>query len=279
MHPVISNLLARQNKKVPVGDGRNLALVLFGGTMVGVRGAGALVALQELGLTGAFDQIYTMSSGFSNGTSFLAGQAHLTAAIYYQKLSGSRFLNFFRFWKIADVEYLLRVVRETAFDVEKILESRTKLYNMLVNVSKNGRHEHLEVHDYGAKEFFDLLRASLSVKYIAGGSVKIGDNVYHDSITGKAVTDFFSHVLSGGATDILVIYNYAWQRDHVRKNFPRLDAGRVYEICPDAGTARGGFLQKLSRFETRARVLKEHCRLSGNETKRIFGSLEPVTLI
>ena len=59
-HPVIKHLLARKNKKVPVKDGRKIVLVLCGGAMAGIRGAGFLIALKELGLDNAFDEIYAL---------------------------------------------------------------------------------------------------------------------------------------------------------------------------------------------------------------------------
>lgn len=279
MHPIISRLLARKDLKVPVNDGRRVALVLFGGLMVGVRGAGSLTALQELGLTGAFDEIYAMSTGFSNGSSFLAGEAHKTAAIFYNKLSGCRFLNPLRVWKIADIDYLLEVVEETSFDFARILASRTKLYSMLVNVSNKRKLEFLEAHDYGLEGYGRLLRASFSVKLIGGGSVRIGESLYRDLITDQAITDFFAHVLACGATDILVIYNYPWQRSHIHEHFPALDMERIYEICPDVGSVWTGPLQKFARFDTRREILLKECRIFGDETKKIFGSTEPVSLL
>ena len=50
MHSVIEHILARKDKAVPVNDGRKIALVLYGGLMTGVCGAGALQAFKEMGL-------------------------------------------------------------------------------------------------------------------------------------------------------------------------------------------------------------------------------------
>jgi len=128
MQPVIEHLLARKNKQVPVEDGRKIALVLFGGIMVGVRGMGALVALEELGLAHSFDYIYTMSSGFINASYFLSGQMTLGAAAYYQELSGKKFLNLLRFWNIADINYLMGVIKtKKPLNVDAVLSSKTKL--------------------------------------------------------------------------------------------------------------------------------------------------------
>ncbi len=50
MHSVIRALSNRRGKCVPVNDGRKISLVLCGGLMTGVRSAGAMIALEELGL-------------------------------------------------------------------------------------------------------------------------------------------------------------------------------------------------------------------------------------
>ncbi len=278
MHQVIKNLLARKNQTVPINDGRKIALVLFGGIMVGVRGAGALVALQELELTQSFDEVYTMSSGFLNGSAFLAGQAKQSAANYYKQLSGRRFLNLLRFWKIADMKYLLKVIEDEQFNVKRILQSKTKLYNMVINVSKKDRAEYLEVHNFTEAEYSLLVEASLCLKYIAGGSVKIRDDYYRDIIADKAITDFFAHVIDSGATDIMVIYNYPWQQKYIHKNFNSINDQRVFEICPDFDKIKSGPFEGFVRFETRGDVLKSNCQQFGNAVKNLFGVQEAVKL-
>src|SRR4051812_20785555 len=86
MHPVIAHLLERKGKAAPFNDGRSIALVHFGGIMTGVRGAGALVALDELGLTHAFDDIYATSAGFPNACFFLTNNIHMASKIYSENL-------------------------------------------------------------------------------------------------------------------------------------------------------------------------------------------------
>ena len=61
--------------------------------MLGVRGAAALQALEEAGLSRAFDEIYTMSSGFLNASYFLSGQITEGLAAYSTDFAGDRFLD------------------------------------------------------------------------------------------------------------------------------------------------------------------------------------------
>ena len=137
MHPVIKNILARKNLSVPVNDNRKITLVLFGGIMISVRGAGALMELDQLGLTHCFDEIYSMSSGFINASYFLADQMPIGARAYYEDFSGLKFLNPLRFWKFADIKYLMQSdSKNQAISIRKILQSKTKLYTMVTNNSK-----------------------------------------------------------------------------------------------------------------------------------------------
>ena len=95
MHPVIQHILNRRGKKVPVNDGRKITLILFGGVMTGIRGAASMIVFEDLGLSGSFDSIYSSSSGFPNAAYLLSGQTRLGTSIYYEELSGSKFLNLY----------------------------------------------------------------------------------------------------------------------------------------------------------------------------------------
>src|ERR1043166_4327319 len=96
--------LARQGRQPE--DGRKVGLVVEGGAMRGVISCAALMALEELGLTEAFDEVYGASAGAVNAAYFLAGQAAWATTIYYQKINNTRFIR--RFWhrKIVDIDDL-----------------------------------------------------------------------------------------------------------------------------------------------------------------------------
>lgn len=280
LHPVLQHLLERRDKLAPVNDGRKITLVLFGGIMVGVRGAGALVALEELGLTGAFDDIYTMSSGFANTSYFLAGQAKICAAAYYQEFSGRKFLNLLRPWRLADLDYLIEVAEKVKpVDLKKLFASHTRFYTMVTKLDDLVKGLFLEVHKFNPADYFKLLRACSSLPFLAEGSVDINGTRYRDVYYNGALKDFMDHVLSSDATDIVVVYNYDWQRFYTHGVIPNLDKTRVYEFCPRFFAGRREWLQKLTRFERRGGVLKRQCQEFGNEVKKELGYDEPITLL
>ena len=280
IHPVLGRALARAGKSAALApDGRKIVLVLFGGIMNAARGGGALAAFEELGLTAAFDEIYTMSSGFANACYFLSGQMKQGVSMYYQELAGAKFLNVLRFWKPADLEYFVRQVETTKpLDLDKLFASRTRLYTMVTKVPDLDQGLFLEIHDFDRASYFELLRACSSLPFVGKGAANLKDGAYRDVFYDEALRDFMRQVLSAGATDIVIVYNYEWQRSYVRSMLD-LDLEHVYEFTPRFFAGRHKWLQKLTRFETRGKVLKKQAEAFGNEVKQAFGSSEPLRLL
>jgi predicted patatin/cPLA2 family phospholipase len=272
LHPVIEHLLARKNKKVPVQDGRKIALVLFGGAMAGIRGAGALLALHELGLANAFDEIYTSSAGFCNASYLLSGNPREGISIYYENLCGNQFINYFKPWRMVNIDHMIHCTQNLKpLNVKNILASKTKLYARVENVSKN-KEGFLEAHKFPNKKYFELMRAATVIPYLSPGTIKIGHYKYKDIITDDGWVNLLFDVLSSDITDVLIIYNTKRQYGHIHKKaVTSLNSDRVYEILPEASW-------KLSKLETDAKVIKKAAVPMGNLTKNIFGSQKPVSL-
>lgn len=278
IHPVLRHVLDRRGNAGAPGDGRKIVLVLFGGIMVAARGAAGLLAFEELGLTAAFDEIYTMSSGFANASYFLAGQMRAGASMYYQELSGFKALNVLRPWKLADMEYLMKVARELKpLEVEALLKSRTRLNTMVTKFPDLNAGVFLEVHDFDPEEYFGLLRACSSLPIVAKGFVHLKGQDYRDVFYDEALKHFMEKVMSVDATDVVVLYNYDWQRSYVRSGVD-MDQEHVYEFTPPFFAGKKEWFQKMTRFETRSWKLKKQARQFGDEVKKAFGSAEPVKL-
>src|SRR5437588_12812210 len=111
-------------------DGRKLGLVVEGGAMRGVISCASLMALEELGMTNVFDEVYGASAGAVNAAYFLAGQAGYATTIYYQKINNTRFIG--RFWhrKIVNIDELFDAIikSERPLCVDKALASRSQLF-------------------------------------------------------------------------------------------------------------------------------------------------------
>jgi predicted patatin/cPLA2 family phospholipase len=112
------------------GDGRKLGLVAEGGAMRGIISCGAMLGLEELGLTAAFDHVYGASAGAVNSAYFLAGQAAYAVSIYHQDINNGRFFKSIWHRKVIDIDYLFDhiIARTRRLRVEKVMDSPTRLH-------------------------------------------------------------------------------------------------------------------------------------------------------
>lgn len=273
MHPVIEHLLARKNQPYPADDGRKIALVHLGGLMTGVRGAGALLALEELGLKDAFDSIYGTSAGFANTCFFLTGNMRLGASIYYEDLCTSDFINLKRVWDIVDVDYVLSILRGTKkLSYDKITGHHTDLYARLFNLMTKST-EYKKVNDLPPEEVERVMHAAISLPYLDPGSVDIENIEYMDADARRGRAEFeklVDDILQTDATDILVIYNFHEQFEHLYEA-GLMDSERLYQIVPYAEN-------KLSKISNDPQKLKAAAEEMGTLVKSIFGSDEPLKL-
>jgi predicted patatin/cPLA2 family phospholipase len=173
MNPVIEILKARKARggRPPFGDEARVALCVEGGAMRGVISAGMVSALEALGFADVFDVVYGSSAGAINAAYFLAGQARLGTAIYYEDINNHRFIDIRRALRgrpIVDLGFLLDDVmaRRKRLDVDRVLSSPTPLRVLATDV--------VEEHAFVMRTFQDgrelvaALRASATMPVVAG---------------------------------------------------------------------------------------------------------------
>lgn len=100
--------------------------------MRGVVSAGMVSALEELGLVNAFDAVYGSSAGAVNAAYFLAGQARMGTAIYYEDINTRHFIDLWRMFRgrpIVNLGFLLEEVsvKRKILDTARVLASPTPL--------------------------------------------------------------------------------------------------------------------------------------------------------
>ena len=270
LHPVIKHLLARKNKKVPVKDGRKIVLVLCGGAMAGIRGAGFMIALNELGLDSAFDEIYASSAGFCNASYLLSGNTQEGTSMYYNELSGHQFINLRKVWNIANVDWVIKCTKKVKpLNVKNVLAHPTKLFVQLYDLSKK-RIEFPEVHLHSPSGYFTLLKAAIKIPYLSPGGIHIGSAKFKDTFLDETI----KKVLDSDATDIVIQYNIAEQYKYTHNHLGEkiFKDKRVFEIKPSSKPDLGFLL------ETNTNVLKKECVKMGTMVKNIFGSKKPISL-
>lgn len=114
-HPVLAALRRRREEGSAPGsrqDDLKIGLAVEGGGIRGVVSAAMLCALEDLGLTNAFDAIYSASSGAINSAYFLVGGSWYPLSIYYDDLTTRKFVDFRRVFRgnILDLDYAFGVV-------------------------------------------------------------------------------------------------------------------------------------------------------------------------
>jgi predicted patatin/cPLA2 family phospholipase len=206
-HPVareIHRRLARLRAgAAPGSDDAKLGLVIEGGGMRGVISAGALVALERLGLTAAFDAVLGESAGALNACYFLAGEAALGARIYLEDLQSLRFLNPLRRGRILDVDFLVDEVmtRIKPLTAGRVLRSRSRLLVPLTN-TLDGTGRIVDVKADGLP-LLPLLKATAAIVPLYNGSVVLEGVPYADG--GIACPLPVSAAIERGCTHVLVL--------------------------------------------------------------------------
>jgi len=270
--------------------------------MRGVISAGMVSALEELGLTGAFDAVYGSSAGAINAAYFLAGQARLGTTIYYEDINNRRFIDLFRAIRgrpIVDLGFLLDdvMVRRKPLDVARVLASPAPLTVLTTDVA--GRRA------IALKSFADRdsliasLRASATMPVVAGPPVSVnGSRCLDASLTEPiplptAEADACTHALvlltrSGGMRAQASAFDRYFVAPRLRRLSPELAASYLARAAPyaalvrsiDAGLGPAGRTQvvglrvsdlEISKLERRTHVLQDGARRGHDAVVRMFG--------
>jgi predicted patatin/cPLA2 family phospholipase len=259
MHSVIEHLSARKNKKPPFKDGRKIALLNCGGALSGARGTGVLAALQDLGMTQAFDQIYSLSAGFPNTAFFLTGSCEKGLEIY-KSLPSKKFINFFRFWNIENSNLVVEAMKKSkSINISKLFTSPTQLFVGLRNLS-NKQFEYFDVKNLGKDSYYQVLKACISMPFFSRGSISIGNYKYKD-FNKVDFPKHIDHILKQNVTDLLVIYNNRRQN-----KIPGLFSDKIFEVIPPREW-------KPSRFKSTSRDLSREFKQMRKLTSNIFRAI------
>jgi predicted patatin/cPLA2 family phospholipase len=202
----VEHILARARRGESAGgasDGRKLALVVEGGAMRGVFSAGVDVGLEELGLTRVFDEVYAASAGAINAAYFLAGQAAYGATIYYEDINNRQFIDFRRFRKVLDVDFLFDriLTRQKALDVAGVLASPSRF---MISLTDAATGEGLFVRaQKEAPSVIEALKASAAHPLLYGPRISIEGRECFDG--GFANPLPVETAIANGCTDVLVV--------------------------------------------------------------------------
>lgn len=211
-------------------DGRKLALVVEGGALRAVCSAGGVVALEHLGLTEVFDQVYGTSAGAMNASYFVAGQARLGIRIYYEDMNRRAVVNPWRFWKILDLDRLFEqtIVRDKRLRLDAVLAARSRLFIAALD-AETGAGRMFDAQALGSEErLLSALRAATAVPFLYHRPMTVDGRRYFDAGLVNAFP--VAEAMAAGCTDILVLltrplgYRRPRARRWIRWLFTRLYA-------------------------------------------------------
>lgn len=180
-----------------------LGLVVEGGGMRGVISGGSLIALEQLGLTSAFDEVYGESAGAINAAYFLASQAAFGGRIYVEDLTSVRFISPWRLNKILDMDFVVDHVMTHVkpLNAEAVLRSRSSLFVSVTNaLDGTGR-----IVDVKKEQppLLPLLKATAAITPLYNKAVLLEGVPYVDG----GITDPIpvANAVKAGCTHILVL--------------------------------------------------------------------------
>lgn len=207
-HPVVAAILRRRDEGSRPGrrsDGRRIALVIEGGGMRGVVSAGMAAAIEQLGLTAAFDEVHGASAGAFNGAFLLARQASYLTALYQHGFGNPAFVSLRRALAghpLFDMDYVVDEVwrRQRRLVVERILECGIELHCTATDVQTAEIVDLTDLRD-GA-EIRCALRASARLPWLAGPPVAFRGRRWLDATIAEAIP---IRVALTTATDLLVL--------------------------------------------------------------------------
>lgn len=208
-NPEVLRNLWRKKQLIESGDVsqyeyRTLILVL-GGVMRGVYAGGQCIALEEAGLTKAFDIAVGISTGAAMLGFFLSGKLRENIDIYWSERR--EFIDFSRLWKggrpIADTNHLFSVFRRR-MDQEAIVRSRTT-FHVGVTCVETGRGVLLDAKTV-APDVVEALHASCAMPAVCERTVALDGVEYLDgasalSFPARRVVEEYE------PTDLLVLAN------------------------------------------------------------------------
>lgn len=248
---LIANLQKRkeeikQNKKSDIVTG----LVVHCGGMKGVYAMSALDALFELGFGDSFDYAAGTSSGAINAAYFLSGQTKEGVSAYLDDLSSTKFINFFRLGKVADIDFLVDEVikKSKKLDVEKIKKSAGILK---IIASEHSSLAEQSFSNIDNADFAEILRATSALPILYDRIVEVNKKFYIDGGISNRVP--LLDLIESGCTDIVVILNGDLNNFLFRPSFPERIVTRI-----------GAMLAKNCTKEILDKILEEDVLLKKN---------------
>jgi predicted patatin/cPLA2 family phospholipase len=206
-------------------DGRKVGLIVEGGAMRGVISCAALMALEDLGLTDVFDEVYGASAGAVNAAYFLAGQAGYATTIYYQKINNTRFIG--RLWRrqVVNIDDLFDsvIAGDRPLRIDRVLASRSRFFITIADAVTG--EAFLGLAQSNETPLLTLLKASAAMPFFYNGIVTVNGRQCFDGALINPIP--IPEAIDSGCTDLLVLLT----RPAISENARQADSNSTSLIC------------------------------------------------
>ncbi len=210
VHPVlelISERMATGSVPGERADGRSLALAVEGGSSRGTYSSGMVLALDELGVTPAFDAVYGSSAGALNGAWLLCGRSSTGVRTWWNPVVMRRIINplhTLRGRAVIDLEYLVHQVYSVLepMDFPAILANPVTFHPLATDADTG---ESTDLHPFLADvdAVKVALAASSCMPVLAGPPIPMAGRRFVDAGVAEPIP--YRTALTQGATDVLVL--------------------------------------------------------------------------
>lgn len=210
MHPVLDVLAdrrARGDRPGARGDDRRVVLSVEGGGSRATLSGGMVMALEELGLTHAFDAVYGASAGTINGLWFVIGEAHRGIPAWYRPGVMTRVTALARMVRgqpLVDMKWVVdELYRDTVpLDWEAVRAAEVPLHPMATDAD-DGSSVDLRDHVTDVDTLKRAVRASTHLPVLGGPPIELGGRRYLDAALAETLP--FRTPLEHGATEVLLL--------------------------------------------------------------------------
>jgi predicted patatin/cPLA2 family phospholipase len=210
VHPVLELISERMAAGSVPGertDGRRLALAIEGGSSRGTYSSGMVLALDELGVTPAFDAVYGSSAGALNGAWLLCGRSATGVRTWWNPVVMRRIINplhTLRGRAVIDLEYLVHQVYSVLepMDFPAILANPVTFHPLATDADTG---ESTDLHPFLADvdAIKVALAASSCMPVLAGPPIPMAGRRFVDAGVAEPIP--YRTALAQDATDVLVL--------------------------------------------------------------------------
>ena len=210
VHPVLELIHERMAAGSLPGertDGRRLALAIEGGSSRGTYSSGMVLAMDELAVLPAFDDVYGSSAGALNGAWLLCGRSATGVRTWWNPEVMRRIINplqALRGRAVIDLEYLVHQVYSVLepMDFPAILANPVAFHPLATDADTG---ESTDLHPYldDVDAVKLALAASSCMPVLAGPPIAMAGHRFVDAGVAEPIP--FRTALDQGATDVLVL--------------------------------------------------------------------------